>query len=163
MRILKRLLVLSVLVLALAACDGGMLPGTDPIHGEWAAPMSIFLPNLDAGPAEHRYTFRPDGTYESTTLVYQSQPLASRVVYEGETKGEYRLEPGGFAMNVQSWRWRDAGMPRWQNEVVTQIGEFGPPTRYTVNGNQLIVHHGPSVGEHGQPIAARDQVYTRRR
>jgi hypothetical protein len=162
MRIPRRLSILPLL-LALTGCDSGMLPGTDPIHGEWAAPMSMFLPNQDVDRAEHRYTFLPDGTYESTTLVYQSRPLGSRVVYEGETKGEYRLDPGGFAMNVQSYRWRDAGMSRWQNEVVTQTGEFGPPTRYTIDGDRLIVHHGPSQGEHGQPIAAQDQVYTRRR
>ena len=160
---IPRLLSILPLLLTLSACDGGMLPGTDPIHGEWASPATGFLPNPDVDLAEHRYTFLPSGIYKSTMLIYQSRPLGPRVVYKGETKGEYRLEPGGFAMNVHSYRWREAGMSRWQNEVVTQTGEFGLPTRYTVVGDRLIVHHSPTQGEHGQPIPAQDRVYTRRR
>lgn len=150
-------------LLALAACDGGTLPGTDPIHGQWATPVSMFHPNLDIDRAEHRYTFFPNGTFESTTLAYQNESLGLRAVYENRMKGEYRLGADGFAINPQSYRWREAGMSRWQDEVVSDDGGFGPPTRYTINGDRLIVHYGPSRGEHDEPIPARDQVYTRRR
>lgn len=156
MRILKRLLILSVLV-PLAACESGTLAETDPIHGSWSMPMSLFRGG-DVSPAEHRYTFNPDGTYEARTIGFDE----GRVVYENEVTGEYRLEPGGIVSNVQTWRWRSAEMPVWQDEVVGDKGVFGPPMRYTVDGDRLIFHFGPRQGEHGQPIPAEDRIYTRR-
>lgn len=156
MRILKRLLILSVLA-PLAACDGGTLPETDPIHGSWSMPMSLFRAG-DILRAEHRYTFSPDGTYEARTIAFAED----RVVYENEVTGEYRLEPGGIASNVQTWRWRAPETPLWQNEVVGDRGVFAPPIPYTVVADRLIIHLGPSQGEHGQPIDAQDRIYTRR-
>lgn len=157
MRILKRLLILSVLV-PLAACEEGTLPETDTIHGSWSMPMSLFRGGDIIDRAEHRYTFSPDGTYEARTIGFDGE----RVVYENEVAGEYRLEPGGIASNVQTWRWRAADTPLWQDEVVGDQGVFVPPLRYTVDGDRLVFHFGPSQGEHGQPIDAVDRVYTRR-
>lgn len=162
MRILQRLLILSVL-LPLAACDGGTLPATDPIHGTWSTPIDLFLGTGDIDRAEHRYTFSPDGTYESTTVGYERAGSGWRVVYEGEMRGQYRLEAGGVARNVKSYRWRGEDSPRWQNELVSDQESFGPPMRYTLDDDRLIMHHGPYVGEHGQPFPAEDKVYTRRR
>lgn len=157
MRILKRLLILSALV-PLAACESGTLAETDPIHGSWSMPMSLFLGTGQVDRAEHRYTFGRDGTYEASTIGFEE----GRVVYENEVRGEYRLEPGGIVSNVQTWRWRAAETPAWQNEVVGDQGVFGPPLPYTVDGDRLIFHLGPSQGEHGRPIAAEDRIYTRR-
>jgi hypothetical protein len=159
MRILKRLLILSVLV-PLAACGEGTstLPETDPIHGSWSMPMTLFRGTGEIDRAEHRYTFSPDGTYEAATIGFDD----GRVVYQNEVAGEYRLEPGGIASNVQTWRWRAAETPLWQNEVVGDKGVFAPPIPFTVNGHRLIFHLGPSQGEHSQPIPAEDRVYTRR-
>lgn len=157
MRIFKRLLILSVLV-PLAACgEGGTLPETDPIHGSWSTSMSMFRGG-DILRAEHRYTFSPDGTYEARTIGFNHE----RVVYENEVTGEYRLEPGGIASNVQTWRWRAVETPLWQEEVVGDKGVFAPPMPYTVDGDRLIFHLGPGQGEHGQPIPAQDRTYTRR-
>lgn len=157
MRIRRLSFVLSAL-LALAACDGGTLPATDPIHGSWYTPVDLFLGTGDVDRAEHRYTFRPDGTYLSSTVGWDN----GRVVYENQLTGEYRLEAGGLVTNAQAYRWRSAESPRWQDEVVGDRGTFGPPTPYTVDNRRLIVHQGPSRGEHGQPIPAQDRIYSRR-
>lgn len=160
MRILKRLLILSMLVPAAACEEGGTLPlpETDAIHGSWSMPMTLFRGTGEIDRAEHRYTFSPDGTYEATTVGLDE----GRVVYENEVRGEYRLEPGGIASSVQTWRWRAAETPLWQDEVVGDRGVFAPPLRYTVDGDRLIFHLGPTQGEHSQPIAAEDRIYTRR-
>jgi hypothetical protein len=157
MRILKRLLILSVLV-PLAACDSGTLPATDPIHGEWTTPITLFRGTGEIDRAEHRFTFSPDGTYEASTIGFQDE----RVVYQNEVTGEYRLESGGIVSNVQTWRWRAAETPVWQTEVVGDQGVFGPPLQYTVEGDRLIFHLGTRQGEHGLTIPAEDRVYTRR-
>ncbi|HEX6370088.1 MAG TPA: hypothetical protein VF006_14300 [Longimicrobium sp.] len=159
MRILQRLLILSVLV-PLAACDGGAstLPATDPIHGLWTTPVTLFRGTGSIDRAEHRYTFSPDGTYEAATTGFEQ----GRVVYENEVAGEYRLEPGGIVSNVQTYRWRAAETPAWQNEVVGDRGVFGPPMAYTVDRDRLILHLGPTQGEHGQPLPAQDRIYIRR-
>jgi hypothetical protein len=157
MPILQRLLVLSLLV-PLAACESGTLPATDPIHGSWTTPITLFRGTGNVDRAEHRFTFSPDGTYEATTIGFEQ----GRMVYENEVAGEFRLEPGGIVSNVQTWRWRAAETPAWQNEVVGDEGVFGPPMPYTVDGDRLILHLGPSQGEHGLTIRAEDRIYTRR-
>ncbi|HEX2207229.1 MAG TPA: hypothetical protein VHG93_06065 [Longimicrobium sp.] len=85
-----------------------------------------------------------------------------RVVYVGESTGEYRLEFGGVAVNTVTRRWRTAEMLKWQDERVVDDDVFSLPTPYTVDGNRLIMHYGPTTGEHGEPIPAEDRVYTRR-
>ncbi|HEX5872291.1 MAG TPA: hypothetical protein VFY65_17805 [Longimicrobium sp.] len=157
MRILQRLLILSLL--PLAACDGGTLPATDPIHGSWYMPIELFLGRGDIDRAEHRYAFHPDGTYLSSILGWDR----GRVVYESQMTGEYRLEAGGLVTSAQTYRWRSAESLRWQDEVVGDRGIFGPPAPYTVDNRRLIIHRGPSRGEHDEPLPARDEVYTRRR
>jgi hypothetical protein len=161
MRIRRRLPILPLL-LTFAACDGGTLPPTDPIHGEWATPVSLFRGTGDIDRAEHRFTFRADGTYESTTLGFEQAGAGWLVVYEGELTGTYRLESGGVAKNVRRYRWRAAETSGWQDEVVADPESFGPPTRYTRDGDRLIMHLGPSQNEHGLPIPAQDRIYTRR-
>lgn len=155
---IRRLFILPALLALAAACDSGTLAGPEPIHGSWTTPISLFRGTGTIDRAEHRYTFRPDGSYEATTIGFEN----GRVVYENEATGEYRLEPGGLVSNVQTWRWRAAETPAWQEQVVGDRGVFGPPTRYTVSGDRLILHYGPSTGEHGQPLPAQDRIYTRR-
>lgn len=155
---IRRLSFLFFALLALAACDGGTLPATDPIHGSWSTPIELFLGTGDVDRAEHRYTFDPDGTYLSSTIGWDR----GRVVYENQMTGEYRLEAGGLATSVQAYRWRSAESLRWQDEVVGDRGTFGPPTPYTVDNRRLTIHHGPFRGEHGEPIPAEDKIYSRR-
>ena len=155
---IRRLPFILPALLALAACDSGTLADPQPIHGAWKTPITLFRGTGSIDRAEHRYTFRTDGTYESTTLGFDE----GRVVYEGELTGEYRLEPGGLVQNVQTWRWRAAETSGWQNEVVGDKGVFAPPMPYTVDGDLLVLHYGPSSDEHGNPIPAKDRVYTRR-
>ncbi|MBW3571353.1 MAG: hypothetical protein KY467_09615 [Gemmatimonadetes bacterium] len=161
MRILPRLLMLALL--PLAACDGGTLPATDAIHGEWAAPMTLFRGTGDIDRAEHRYLFRPDGTYQSTILGWDRAGIGWRVVYRGESTGRYRLDEAGVAMSVQRVRWRDAETSGWQDEFVADQESLGPPIRYTVERGRLILHLGPTQGEHGEPVPAEARIYTRRR
>lgn len=159
MRTIRALLLPAVLLLS--ACDGGTLPATDPIHGDWSTPISLFLGTGQVDRAEHRYRFRPDGTYEARTLGYDLRGSGQTLVYENLTKGEYRLESGGLATNVTSYAWRDA-RTAWQQDFAGPAGELGPPLPYTLEGDRLTLHYPQSVGEHGQPIPASDKVYARR-
>lgn len=158
MRIRLLSLILPAL-LALAACDGDtILPPTDPIHGSWSTPVELFLGRGNVDRAEHRYGFEPGGTYVASTLGWERGVL----VYENQMTGEYRLEAGGLVTNVQAYRWRSGRTAPWQDEVVGGKGTFGPPIAYTVDHRRLIMHEGPSRGEHGEPIPAQDRIYSRR-